>query len=307
MGGTISRWRRNPVLIKELRGRIRGKRAYQILAGYLGLLGLFLSMVYSVYTSEVSYTANAQAMLLMGQVIFWSVIGAEMMMVIFITPSLASGAISGERESQTFELLRTTLLPARALVWGKISAIMIFVVMLLVAASPFVAISFLFGGISPVELAVMHEMLLVTAFGFGAVSLAFSARSRRTSTASLLSYAFALIMTGGVPIATLAIATIAANVFAPTGGMLQSLGTQWGAGADYVIMSVLSTNPFATILVTGGAWVSDGSIWMLRLQSFTGGSLFSFPSPWLPYTAFYLLMGLIALELAIRWVRRPMD
>jgi len=38
----------NPVIIKELRGRMRGKQAFILLTAYVGLIAMFIFLVYNV-------------------------------------------------------------------------------------------------------------------------------------------------------------------------------------------------------------------------------------------------------------------
>jgi ABC-type Na+ efflux pump permease subunit len=133
----------NPVVLKELRSRMRGARAFIVLTVYLLLLGAFSSLIY-VAVSE-SYT-NASGQTTVGEIgrtLFGGVVAIEMLLVAFIAPAFTSGAISGEREHQTFDLLRTTLLPPYSFVVGKLLSAMLFVLLLLLAAIPLQASHFL--------------------------------------------------------------------------------------------------------------------------------------------------------------------
>ena len=70
-----------------------------------------------------------------GKMVFGGVLAIELFMVCFIAPAFTTGAISGEKERQTFDLLRTTLLPARRIVIGKLIAALAYIVLLLVVAA----------------------------------------------------------------------------------------------------------------------------------------------------------------------------
>ena len=110
----------NPVVLKELRGRMRGARAFVVLTIYLALLGAFASLIY-VAVSESSTRTSGQANVgEIGRTLFGGIVAIEMLLVSFIAPAFTAGSISGEREHQTYDLLRTTLLPSRALVLGKL-------------------------------------------------------------------------------------------------------------------------------------------------------------------------------------------
>ncbi|MBI4631451.1 MAG: hypothetical protein HY740_07015, partial [Chloroflexi bacterium] len=73
----------NPVVLKELRGRMRGNRSFIILTGYIGLMSAFAMMLYFVYTTSTNgiySTADQYA----GKVLFAGVVGIELFLVCFI-------------------------------------------------------------------------------------------------------------------------------------------------------------------------------------------------------------------------------
>ena len=64
------------------------------------------------------------------------VVGIELLLIIFIAPSFTSGAITGERERQTYDLLRTTLLATPSFITGKLESSLGYILLLLLAAIP---------------------------------------------------------------------------------------------------------------------------------------------------------------------------
>ena len=46
--------RRNPVALKELRGRMRGARAFVVLTVYVTLMSLFAVLLYAIYSVQAS-------------------------------------------------------------------------------------------------------------------------------------------------------------------------------------------------------------------------------------------------------------
>ena len=50
----IQRLMDNPVILKELRGRMRGRQAFLLLTIYLGLIALFIGMVYAFLFEQSS-------------------------------------------------------------------------------------------------------------------------------------------------------------------------------------------------------------------------------------------------------------
>ena len=196
---------RNPVVIKELRGRMRGPRAFIVLTVYLLLMSTFVTLMYVVYvasTNNVYSGTNAQ---LIGKFVFGAVVGIELLLVCFIAPAFTSGAISGERERQTYDLLRTTLLPAHSLVIGKLVSALSYILLLLVAALPLQSLAFLLGGVAPEEVLIATGLLIATSFLFGASGIFFSSMMRRTLGSTVLTYAFALMATLGLPLILVAL------------------------------------------------------------------------------------------------------
>src|SRR5512145_2826562 len=126
----------NPVALKELRGRMRGARAFIVLTIYLLMLSTFASLMY-VAVAESSVSVSGQVNIgEIGRTLSGGIVAIEMVLVAFIAPAFTAGAISGEREHQTLDLLRTTLLSPYLLVLGKLLSSMLYVVLLLLAVIP---------------------------------------------------------------------------------------------------------------------------------------------------------------------------
>ncbi|MBN8639889.1 MAG: hypothetical protein J0M07_31545, partial [Anaerolineae bacterium] len=96
----LSSLRVNPVMIKELRGRMRGVRAFAVITVYLGLMSGFASLIYLVYAASTRASGSAAAGEI-GRVLFLGIVGIELLLIIFIAPAFTAGAITGERERQT--------------------------------------------------------------------------------------------------------------------------------------------------------------------------------------------------------------
>ena len=110
--GLFKRLIDNPVILKELRGRMRGGQAFTLLTIYLGLIAMFIVFIYSLIAPTYSFRWDPSLRQEAGKAIFGTVVLLELLLVSFIAPGLTSGAITSEREHQTYEILRTTLLSA---------------------------------------------------------------------------------------------------------------------------------------------------------------------------------------------------
>ncbi|HFE67193.1 MAG TPA: hypothetical protein ENJ93_08015, partial [Chloroflexi bacterium] len=100
---------RNPVTVKELRSRMRGRKAFVVLTVYLLVMSLFILLIYAAFSagSNDPFGPNARDV---GKAIFAAIVGVQAFLVVFVGPAYTASAISGEKERQTYDLLRTTLL-----------------------------------------------------------------------------------------------------------------------------------------------------------------------------------------------------
>jgi ABC-type transport system involved in multi-copper enzyme maturation permease subunit len=297
---------RNPVLLKELRGRMRGARAFVVLTLNLVLMSGFVMLIYTVYAAAANAPYGGTNRQMIGKFVFYGVVGMELLIVCFLAPAFTVGAISGERERQTFDLLRTTLLSARALVFGKLTSALSYVLLLLLAGLPLQSLAFLLGGVAPEEVIISTVMLITTAFLFCSAGLFFSSLMRRTLGANILTYAFALLDTLGLPILLLAALPIFGFMsygygYGSPPRLLVQLLFAYGLGA------LISVNPVATAIMTEVFLVDKHTVFYFTYPFTTSsGSTFDAPfvSPWIVFTVFGLVLGALFVFLSIRLVRR---
>jgi ABC-type transport system involved in multi-copper enzyme maturation permease subunit len=190
------------IMTKELRSRMRGRRAFIVLTVYLGILALLAYGVYYVVAPNARSMGgiglgNANASALIGQSVFTALSFFQLVLVCFIAPAFTAGQISLEREKQTLDLLVSTPLRPSAIVLGKLAAALAFVVLMIVAALPIVAIVLMYGGATIEDLVRQQVVLLVTALLLGAIGLFYSALLKRTQAATVLTYITMLAMTLG--------------------------------------------------------------------------------------------------------------
>ncbi|MBN2471472.1 MAG: hypothetical protein JXN59_12175 [Anaerolineae bacterium] len=285
----------NPMVLKELRGRMRGARAFIVLTVYLALMSGFVTLIYIVFSESLSFTGPSQGGEI-GRILFRSIVGVELFLVTFIAPAFSAGSISGERERQTYDLLRTTLLPARSLVGGKLIATLSYIFLLLLAAIPLQSIAFLFGGVSGTEVVLSFVILLATAILLGTVGVFFSAVTVRTLSASVLSYAFALFTIIILPIGMLIFLSI-----------FNGLGTMGTDAVEtivyYVVGFLIATNPLGTLFGTL-MLLSDRQVVGLFPATLSSGATITLVSPWVVFVVFTLVVSVILMVIATRRVDR---
>jgi ABC-2 type transport system permease protein len=304
-------WRRignilsgNPVMVKELRGRMRGRRAFIVLSVYLLVLAVMLSLAYLVYLSSISTSPAAltNTRQLIGKVMFAAVVSMQLVCVTFIAPALTSGAISTEREHQTYDLLQTTLLPAQSLVLGKFFSALVFILLLLFTALPLQSLAFLFGGVAPEEVLIGLLLLVVTAINFCALGLFFSSFMKSTLGSTVLSYALPILGNFGLPL-LLTVLSGFLGVFASN----FTSANQLGPGVERALLLggwfLLSTQPIATAVASEVLLLDQHSLWFYN-QSLSNGASVTLISPWILYTLINLGVSLILLFFAISFARR---
>jgi ABC-type transport system involved in multi-copper enzyme maturation permease subunit len=221
-------------------------------------------------------------------------------LVVFIGPSFTAGAISGEKERQTYNLLRTTLLSANALVFGKLVSALSYVLLLILAAVPLQSIAFLLGGISLVELLIAALLILVSAITFALLGLFFSSVMRSTLAASVTTFAGSLLLTLGIPAVLLVLLPIGNTVLsgrtlAPIVDVLLAYGG----------LALAATNLPATIILSEVFLLQQDAVFFFT-DTINGYSVLFF-SPWFVYLILYSVLSLILYWLTVRRVRRIPD
>jgi len=262
--------------VKELRGRVRGRRAFVVLTFYLLFLGLFAWAWELV--AERAYVQNASlqggsaafASALVGQEVFGALVLVETLLVVFLAPAFTSGAISLEREKQTLDMLAATPISSLAIVVGKLFSALAYVFLLIAASIPLTAIVFVFGGVGPDDVLRAYAVLIVTALGLGSLGLFISAVMQRTQGATVVTFFTVLFLTLGTMFGVLFWNTMS-GVNSSTGFLTGSSGV--GPIKGRAPEAFLWLNPFAAQYdVICGA--SDGyGGWCTRLNTITNGAI----------------------------------
>jgi ABC-2 type transport system permease protein len=295
----MERLRQNPVILKEMRARMRGNRAFVLITVYLLALSLAVGSVYLLLSLSNTRTPSAADRQVFGKLIFGMVIWMQLMTASFIAPALTAGAISSEREHQTYDLLRTTLLPARSLVLGKFFSSLLFIFLLLFAALPLDSLAFLIGGVAPEELAIGTLLLIVTSITFCAVGVFFSSFVKRTLISTVLAYAFATILVFGLPLFLVMLLSMFSSLFSGIPGTVTPTVQAFLVVIGWILVSV---NPMATVIASEIVLIQEQSVFLFKLP--LNGLTITLVSPWFPYVCFYLLVSLVLLAQSIRFVKR---
>jgi ABC-type transport system involved in multi-copper enzyme maturation permease subunit len=281
----------NPVLARELRGRIRGNRALIILVIYLSITAAVTLLVYAAAAGSFAGGVNdPEAGRGIGKAIFITVMTASLIQVCVITPSLTAGAISGEKERQTYDLLLTTLLSPLQIALGKLASALAFAMLLIMAALPLAGLAFLFGGVSGAELLIGIAGLVVTAICYATVGLSWSSVMRTTLAATVMAQGTVILVLLIIPF-LFVVGSLLTSAF----NGLPDAFYVYGMGL------LLCAHPFIALGLTAASLAEGEGIFLIEVPSDIGQ--LPAPSPWIVYILVSALLTAIFLALAIRMIR----
>ena len=253
------------------------------------MIYIFLSVDGNIPSGDPSFL---QAV---GKVIFSTVVLLELLMLGFIGPALTAGAISTEREHKTIDLLRTSLLSARSLVFGKLSSTVVFLLLLIFTAIPVESLAFFLGGVGMAEMLISTLMLVVTAIFFCTLGLFFSSFSQRTILSTVFSYA-SILLSFIVFIILLFFISVLGSFNNPS-TIIQNIVT-------IAIWFLFSTNPFYAATMSEVILIDEQNLF-ITTNNYFGTSSIPLPSPWIIYVIFYVILTMILIGLSVYFVNRP--
>lgn len=183
----------NPVLNKEVKLRFRSFKNFLGIFLFLAVCGLVcLAFIYTeTQFSHDSFTASDSKNLFM----LLSV--GQLGLIVFITPGLTAGAISGEREKQTLNIMLTTQQSSTSIILSKLFSSILFLILMLIASLPLYSIVFLYGGVSPQMVFVTFGFQLLTMLTIGSIGIMFSTIIKKTMVSTITTYGLMLLLTVG--------------------------------------------------------------------------------------------------------------
>ncbi len=172
----------NPVLQRELLTNLRLTRAFVLLFFYIALLG---GIVYLAWPQEQRIDmARSQSAKQLVDLFFLG----QYLLASLLAPSFAAGAITGEKERQSYEMLLASPLRPGAIVLGKLFASLSHLGILMICSLPIVMLCLPLGGVSPYEVLAAYFAMFSSIGLFGMISLWTSSIFRRTSGSLVVSY-----------------------------------------------------------------------------------------------------------------------
>ena len=270
----------NPVLIKEMRTRMRGRRAFLVLTGYVIILSAIMGLIYVVINKNAPSTVINQA----GSILTPVLIYVQMGLICLIAPTFSAGAISSEREQQTFDLLITSLATPSTILIGKVGAALSYLLLTLFGSLPLIALTYSLGGVALQDIAAAYLVMLVAGVTFCSMSFMCSTMIKRGVLAQLTSLVAVVFLVAALPALALFFSALSASFRqGPTQGFLN------------VVFLLLRTNPFAAIASLIPGFQVPSNLWLAGVPM------------WVTQVIFYLLLTAASLWFARRRLERIRD
>ncbi len=209
----------SPILVREMRALLRGRKFF---VSHMLLMTVLAGVLLIAATTAAAGARKDPAQV--GKILFWAFCVGLSVVVIFLVPAFSCTAITTEREGKTLDLLLTTTIRPWEIVWGKLLSALVVILLFMASALPLVTICFLFGGVSPWDLAILYLGVLFSTLVVSSVSLAVSAHCKESKSSVVISYVLTLIT---VVLMSVAGATLSAAFF--SGGR--------GAGAIAAVLT----------------------------------------------------------------------
>ena len=175
----------NPILASSARRRMRSWRTVIILSLYGALM--FAFTLTSSFTVLGRQTVTISSMRVGIDNYIYSV-ALQFVLLLLVAPGMTAGAISGERERQTLDLILVTHTGAFSIALGKLLESFGFLVLVLLSSLPMLSVVLLFGGISFAQVLTVLLFMTVSALGALSVGLFASALFKRTSASTVVAY-----------------------------------------------------------------------------------------------------------------------
>jgi len=306
----LADWRNNPVVVNELRSRMRGRRTFLLLTAHLALLSILVFVIYITVYQETqvadtyyysgSFQRALEASATLGKAIFYGTAILLLFVVTLVGPAFTAGAIVSEKERQTYDLLVITGLSSKAIVGGKLNAILVFMGLLVLATLPFQSMAYFLGGVAFTEIILSVVLLLLTALLFCGLGLFVSTFARSVTLANMINYAFVIPMLLGVPFFAFVTGILSSGYFFDR--LFNNIPFVAAAIVSYGVLFFLSINPLS-MAVTSEIFIVETGNYFYSVERFFDYDI-PIIAPWIIYAVFSLVMSAIFIRAAVRRVER---
>src|SRR5688572_4881491 len=173
----------NPILLRVVETGGKKKRDLFIRCGYLALLIVVVLFALIASGNAATGAMGLSELTTTSKQTFRWMSYLQLALVTLLAPIFTAGAITQEKDSQTYDILLATPLTNGQIVLGSLLSRLFFVVALLISGIPIFAITQIFGGVAISSITLSFLIACATAFVTGALAMAiavFKVGTRRT-------------------------------------------------------------------------------------------------------------------------------
>jgi ABC-2 type transport system permease protein len=180
----------NPVVVRDMRVRMRGSRAFWNQAMYLGVLSLIAVAGYEGSTnSHMDRGLDPVAAQRSLQQFYYWIFVCLAILISLIAPALTAVAVISERKLQTMDLLVTTPMTSMQMLTGKLVSSLAFIMLLLALSIPASALCVILGGATLTDVLQTYLLLAIDGVLLSAIGLSFSCSANQHMQAIVGTYA----------------------------------------------------------------------------------------------------------------------
>ena len=172
-----------PLFVRQLQADFRRPRFFRSHLGSLVALAVALVVLMTLKADQDDLTPTR-----VGRSLFSTFLVVQYLIVLVVFPAFSATAFSEERSSGSLDLLTTTRLSPGELVWGKFLASLVFCLLYVIGSVPLLAIAFLFGGVTPLEVFVGYSILVVATLFVSILGVWISSAATGNVQATLATY-----------------------------------------------------------------------------------------------------------------------
>lgn len=179
----------NPIFRREFLSSCRAWKSRILISSYLLALAALLLLLWPAGGVHSVVTENTRE-------IFSMFFGINLLLLMLIVPAFASGAITQERENETYHALFITPLTPFQIMIGKLCSSVLMLLILTILALPMASMCALTGGLDLPRMLKISSILFTAAVAYGLIGLACSSVCKRTSSSIFLTYVYLILFSG---------------------------------------------------------------------------------------------------------------
>lgn len=182
----------------ELAQRIRSRKLYVALAIWFVVIGAVTLLMLAAFERSRSQGVSSASF---GPAAFGTITLFVLGLSLLVTPTFTALSINGDRDAGTLAILQATRLTAVQIAGGKLLAAWLLALGFLVAALPWIIVTTVMGGISPLQVVVCFLVMFVEVAIVCAIGLGWSALIGRPAGSTVMTYASVALLSVILPIA----------------------------------------------------------------------------------------------------------